>query len=167
VPRLQAKWTESEVAAMPESIRWLWVEYWQMEKENNPFVIVRSGEISYSTWNGEYSTITEKTTTDYFEIAEDWLYYIMAYWAFYFDPDYYSSQTSYEQKEWVWIAQPINWVFTNTDRTQARAVGNGDLLRFMQIWWYPKGSQIVPLVAHSFTSWSNYVSWGLSVVRLW
>ena len=167
VPKLQTKWTQSEISAAPALLQTFPIEFWQMECENNPFVMVKSWEITYSTWDGWTWTTTAKATTDYFEITQSWLYYIMAYGVFYFDISYYSGSSWYQYSERVWIAQPVNWVFTNSDRTQARACGQGDLVRFMQISWYPKGSQIVPIVAHSLTSWNNYVYGWLSVVRLW
>lgn len=166
VPTLKAKWTESEINSAPSIFGSLGLEYWQIENNWNPFVLLKSWEIKYATWDGWVWLTTKATTTDYFEIAESWLYCITIFGAFYFDTSYYDSSTGYQYKEWVWIAQPVDWVFTTTDRTQARAVWNGDNVRLMQIWWYPKWSQIVPIVAHSLTSWTNYVYWAMSVVRL-
>ena len=164
--KLQSKWTESEISSIPEWTRWD-LYAWQIEKQNNPFVIIKEWTLTYSTWDGSTWYTTGTINTEYYEIAESWLYYIMAYGKFAFDTSYYDSNYGYQYKEWVWIAQPINWVFTNTDRTQSRAVGNGDLVRFMQISWYPQWSQIIPIAAHSLTNWTNYVEWGISLVRLW
>ena len=165
VPTLKEKRTDSELSAI--SAYSLGTEYWQMEKENNPFVIVKSWNITYSSWNGSTWTTTKTANTSYFEISKSWLYSITVSGTFYFDTNYYSSTYGYEYKERVWLAQPINWVFTTTDRTQSRSVWNGDNVRLMQIWWYPQGSQLVPLVAHSVTNGTNYVVSTLSVVRLW
>lgn len=169
VPKLKARWTESEIAAAPAIYQGFPTEYWQMEKENAPFVIVRNADITYQTWDGGTGLTTATTNTDYFEIAQSGLYYIMAYWEFDFDTSAYSSTTWYQHKERVGIWQPLttDWIYGNTDRTQARAVGNGDLLRFMQIGWYPRWAKIVPMVAHSVTSGTNYVFGALAVVRLW
>ena len=166
VPKLQKKWTDSELSIFPS---WAWVSprTLNMEQEWDPSVIVNTGEITYQTGDGWTGFTTEKINTSYFEIAKTWLYYICCYGVFYFDINYYDSNNSYQYKEWVWFAQNDNGVFMPFDRTQARACGNGDILKFIQVSWLPKWDQILPMVAHSFTSWTNVVLWAMSVIRLW
>lgn len=171
IPKLQTTWTQSEldsswipsdfmVNTTPETMN--------MEKENNPFVIVKRGNITYLTWNGIDTGYETKTTdTYYFEMGESWLYYIMCWGKFCFDISSYSSNTSYQYKEWVGLWQNINWVFTNTDMTQQRACGNGDVVRHIEVAYFKKWGQLVPMIAHSFTSGTNSAFGGIEVVRLW
>lgn len=167
VPKLQKERTEKE--------RYTWFPYWvgvdinytKMEKINNPFVMVKEWPISYRT--GDWGTWQKKETTNtcYFEIMSEWLYYVMCYGVFYFDINYYDSNESYKYKQRVWLGQKdSNWVFFNTDRIQARACGNGDVLRFMQISFFPKWSQLLPMVWHSFLSGTNSVFGAINLVRL-
>jgi hypothetical protein len=168
VPKLQESWTSSELA--PVAAYGMYPELMQMERQNNPFVTVKTWDIQYKTWDWQGTTKIVTENTSYFEIAQSGLYYVMMYGVFYFDPSYYDSSNSYLYKYWVWVAQPLtsyDWVFENTDRTQARVCGNGDILRFMQISRFNKWNKILPVVAHSFTRGTNYVMWAMSVVRLW
>ena len=166
VPKLQRKWTDSEVSIFP-SMAWVSTRTMNMEQEWNPYVIIKNGDISYQTWDGWTGFTTETIKTDYFEIAKTWLYYVCCYWIFWFDSSYYDSSTSYQYKERVGIAQNDGWVFVAYDRTQARACGNGDAVKNMQMLYLVKWSQILPMVAHSFTSWTNTVFWTISLTRMW
>lgn len=169
IPKLKETWTESEMTS-------LWVPAWagatpatmKMEKQNNPFVLVKSGTVKYQTWDWGTSFTTATADTCYFEIDKSWLYYVTCYWDFCFDTTKYDSSTSYQYKEWVGLAQDTGWLnFVNTDRTQVRCCGNGDVVRFMQISRFPKWARLLPLVAHSFTQGTNFVFGLISVVRLW
>lgn len=170
VPKIQTTWTQSELDA-------LWVptafmanvtpEVMNMEKENNPFVLVKKWKITYLTWDGSTGFTTNTVDTTYLEIAESWLYYILCWGKFCFDLNSYNSNTSYQYKEWVWLWQNMNWVFTNTDMTQQRACGNWDMVRFIEVAWFPKWDQIIPMIAHSYTTWTNTAFGGIEVVRLW
>lgn len=164
VPKLQEEWTSSELS--PIAYTWATPEIMEIERENSAFVMVKSWNIKYLTWSGQ-SDIVETTNTSYFEIAQSWLYYIVMYWQFYFDSTYYDSSTSYQYKERVGIAQNIKWVFTKTNMTQARACGNWDTIQYTQISRCPAWTQMLPLLAHSFTDWTNYVTGSMLVVRLW
>ena len=169
IPKLQETWTESEISAIgTPSWAWATPESMKMEKQNNPFVLVKKGTVTYQTWDWSTWFTTESVDTTYFEIAQSWLYYVMCYGTFYFDTTKYSSSTSYQYKEWVGLAQDYWGLhFINTDRTQTRCCGNGDNVRFLQISRFPKWWRLLPMVAHSFTQWTNFVFWSIAVIRLW
>ncbi len=170
VPKMLVTWTQSDLDA-------LWIpavfmigttpETMNMERENNPFVIVKNGTISYQTGDGGTWTTTQKVDTAYFEIAASWLYYVLCWGKFCFDLSYYDSSTSYQYKEWVGLAQNINWVFVSTDMTQQRACGNWDIVRFIEVGRFPRWSQMIPEIAHSFTSGTNRAFGGIAITRLW
>lgn len=169
VPQMQTTWTQAELNA-------LWIpaifmvgvtpEVMNMERHNNPFVVVKSWKITYLTGDGGTWFTTSSVDTAYFEIAESWLYYILCWGKFCFDTGYYDSSTSYQYKEWVGLAQNIDGVFTISDMTQQRACGNWDMVRFMEIGRFPKWSQFVPFLWHSFTSWTNTAFGWIAVTRL-
>jgi hypothetical protein len=169
VPKMQIKWTQSEIDSLwiPAAFGVTTPEVMNMEKHNNPFVLVKSGQISYLTWDGNTWFTTKTTNTTYLEIAESWLYYVLCWGKFCFDINSYSSSTSYQYKEWVCVAQNVDWVFTNTDMTQQRACGNWDVVRFIEVARFPKWSQMIPMLAHSYTTWTNKAYGGIEVVRLW
>ena len=167
IPPMKEERTESELSQFP-SYAGVTPEWMKMEKQNNPFVLVKSWTIKYQTWDGGLWYTEKSVNTTYFEIAKSWLYYVMCYGIFYFDPSYYDSNVGYQYKERVGLAQKYeDGIFRNTDRTQARAVGNGDNVRFLQISWFPAWSQILPLVAHSLTSGTTTVFDSIAVIRLW
>lgn len=168
IPKLQETWTDSDISAAWFPARsGTSPELLKMEKQNNPSVYVRSGTITYQTWDWGTWLTTDTMDTAYFEIAHSWLYFVVCYWSFYFDTAYYDSSTSYQYKEWVWIAQWDGEKFFCTDRTQQRACGNWDAVRYLQVFWLPRWSRLLPIVAHSFTSWTNTVFGAISVIRMW
>lgn len=170
VPTLQETWTQSELDSLwinPIFTQDVTPEKMKMEWAGNPYVMVKKWPITYQTWDWGTWFTTETTTTTYYEITKSWLYSINCWGKFWFDLNYYDSTTSYQYKEWVCIAQNMGWVFANTDMTQARACGNWDVLRYMQISPLNKWSQLVPMVWHSFTSGDNFVMGAIWLVRLW
>ena len=164
VPTLQEGWTASEFIniGFPSSLMTDDILEWiQEDKANNPYIAVKSWTIKYISWGNETSMKWQ-----YLEVLKSWLYIVQAAGQFWF-PSGYNSSTSYQYKYWVAVAIENNGVFQEVAVNAARCCWNWDIQNCFYIAWIEQGRKLVPMTAHTYTSWTTFVVQTLSMIRLW
>ena len=161
IPKLKLEWRNGEY----ESIGYPWddsqiLSILSSERYNDPWCVLREWKMQYLT-----SEALAEVEWQWIEVIKPWLYIIQAYWQYFF-PSGFNTNTSYQHKERIGVAQEIEWYFRPINYSVFRACGNGDSQMAWQIWWFEKWAKITQISAHSYTTGNTFVGASVSMVRL-